>query len=140
MSRKRDTFDLERYLECGGPPAESSATPKDARGAMESASARQNAPRRNPNPTQSPAPTPRALPTPVSSQGVARAARERLAHSSYPALRALRVSFHEGVLTLRGRVPSYHMRQVAWKLVGELPGVEEFVDRLEVVEEPDVPD
>jgi hypothetical protein len=31
------------------------------------------------------------------------------------------------------------MRQVAWKLVGELPGVEEFVDRLEVVEEPDEP-
>ena len=74
---------------------------------------------------------------PVRSSGVAQAARDRLAGSSYPALRTLRCSFHEGVLTLRGRVPSYHMRQVAWKLVGELPGVEEFVDRLEVVDGPD---
>ncbi len=75
--------------------------------------------------------------TAARSPGVAQAARDCLAGSSYPALRELRCSFHEGVLTLRGRVPSYHLRQVAWKLVGELPGVDEFVDRLEVVDEPD---
>lgn len=63
-------------------------------------------------------------------------ARERLASSSYPSLRTLRCYFHEGVLTLRGCVPNYHLRQVAWKLVGELPGVEEFVDRVEVIDRP----
>jgi osmotically-inducible protein OsmY len=130
MSHKRGPFDLERYLETGAQPAESAPIPEDACGSGESESARQNTPRRTP------VPIPKASRMPVRRQGVAQAARERLAGSSYPALRALRLSFHEGVLTLRGRVPSYHMRQVAWKLVGELPGVEEFVDRLEVVEEP----
>jgi hypothetical protein len=85
----------------------------------------------NPNPKSAPLKT---SPAPARSLGVAQAARDRLAESSYPELRALRLSFHEGVLTLRGRVPNYHMRQVAWSLVGELPGVEEFVDRLEVVQ------
>jgi hypothetical protein len=79
----------------------------------------------------------RSAQSPIRSSSVAQAARDRLAGSSYPALRALRCSFHEGVLTLRGRVPSYHLRQVAWKLVGELPGVEQFVDRLVVVDGPD---
>jgi hypothetical protein len=65
---------------------------------------------------------------------VAELARERLAGSSYPALRGLRCHFHEGVLTVRGQLPSYHLRQVAWKLVSDLPGVKEFVDRVEVVD------
>lgn len=61
-------------------------------------------------------------------------AEQRLRKSSYPAHRRLRCSFHEGVLTLSGRVSSFHQRQVACQLVANLAGVEELADRLEVVE------
>jgi osmotically-inducible protein OsmY len=39
---------------------------------------------------------------------------------------------HEGVVTLRGRVPSYYLKQVAQELVGRVPGVEVVSNHLEV--------
>jgi osmotically-inducible protein OsmY len=81
--------------------------------------------------------SPRAFPSDVRtvrSASVADLAHDRLAHSSYPELRTIRCYFREGVLTLRGQVRSYHTRQVAWKLVCKLDGVEEFVDRIVVVD------
>jgi hypothetical protein len=45
-------------------------------------------------------------------RNVVEVACRRLASSSYPSLRTLRCDFHEGVLTVRGRVPSYHLTQV----------------------------
>ncbi|HWB10385.1 MAG TPA: BON domain-containing protein [Pirellulales bacterium] len=126
----RSSLDVDRHPESGLRSDECRST--DPR----SAEVRSLGSPSDPNPKPKSAPR-RISPSLTRSLGVAQAARDRLAESSYPALRALRLSFHEGVLTLRGRVPSYHMKQVAWKLVGELPGVEEFVDRLEVVEGPD---
>lgn len=73
----------------------------------------------------------------VRSPSVADVARDRLTHSSYPELRTIRCDFQHGALTLRGQVRGYHMRQVAWKLVGKLDGVEEFVDRIVVVDNSD---
>jgi hypothetical protein len=61
-------------------------------------------------------------------------ARLRLAASAYPALRRLECCFHEGVFTVRGRVSTFHERQMAWIVLCDLAGVEEFVDRVEVVE------
>lgn len=61
-------------------------------------------------------------------------AEQRLRRSSYPAHRRLRCSFHEGVLTLRGRLPCYYLRQLACVLVSDLEGVEELIDCMEVSE------
>ncbi|HVX64250.1 MAG TPA: BON domain-containing protein [Pirellulales bacterium] len=64
----------------------------------------------------------------------ARQAEQRLRRSSYPAHRKVRCSFHEGVLTLRGRLPCYYLRQLACVLVSDVEGVEELKDCIEVSE------
>ncbi|HUY36218.1 MAG TPA: hypothetical protein VMV69_26005 [Pirellulales bacterium] len=62
-------------------------------------------------------------------------ARLRLTASPYPGLRRLNCHFHEGVLTVRGRVSTFHERQMAWIALCDVAGVEEFVDHVEVVEQ-----
>ncbi|HEV3003580.1 MAG TPA: hypothetical protein VGX78_03930 [Pirellulales bacterium] len=71
-------------------------------------------------------------PAGTSAANVVRLARLRLAASTYPALRRLDCCFHEGVFTVRGRVSTFHERQMAWIVLCDLAGVEEFVDRVEV--------
>jgi osmotically-inducible protein OsmY len=73
---------------------------------------------------------------PVSSVRLdpARQAESRLRDSSYVGLRKVRCDFHEGVLTLRGRVPSFYTKQLAQSLAACVPGVEEVVNRIEVQE------
>jgi osmotically-inducible protein OsmY len=60
------------------------------------------------------------------------AAERRLRQSRYLELRAVSCEFHEGVLTLRGRVPSYYLKQMAQSLVDRIPGVSELDNQLEV--------
>lgn len=60
-------------------------------------------------------------------------AYKRFLDSGYSALRGVRCDFHEGVLTLRGRVPSYYLKQIAQTLVRTLDRVELIENRLEVV-------
>ena len=60
-------------------------------------------------------------------------AEERLRHSDYLELRNVSCDFHEGVLTLRGRVPSYHLKQLAQSLLSELAGMLKLNNQLEVV-------
>lgn len=69
----------------------------------------------------------------AKQDAVRRMAEFRLRESSYAALRLVRCDFHEGVLTLRGNVPSYHQKQVAQSLVQSLDEVLEVSNRLEVV-------
>jgi hypothetical protein len=76
---------------------------------------------------------PRAEPV-ARSSSVAEQVRLRLENSPYPQHRRLRISFREGVLTLRGSVSCYYLRQTAQALVAELGGVEELIDLIEVVE------
>ena len=64
----------------------------------------------------------------------ARLAEARLQASSYSELRSLRCDFHEGVLTLRGRVSSFYATQLAQSLAARVPRVEEVVNRIEVQE------
>jgi len=66
-------------------------------------------------------------------------ARLRLLLSPYPALRRLDCYYHEGVLTVRGCVSTFHERQMAWITLCDLAGIEEFVDRVEVVESTGAP-
>jgi osmotically-inducible protein OsmY len=63
---------------------------------------------------------------------VARQAARRLNDSAYQQLRGVRCDYHEGVLTLRGQVSSFYLKQVAQTVVRKLPGVEECVNRIEV--------
>ena len=56
--------------------------------------------------------------------------------SGYSELRRVACDFQDGVLTLRGRVFSYHLKQLAQALVLELKGVRELDNRLEVVAPP----
>ena len=57
----------------------------------------------------------------------------RLQHSGYVELRDISCHFHEGVLTLRGCVSSYYMKQLAQTLVLHLEGVQELNNRVEVL-------
>jgi osmotically-inducible protein OsmY len=70
---------------------------------------------------------------PLNDTLIARRAQERLRSSSYVSVQRLTCDVHEGMLTLRGRLPSFHTKQVALSLVAEVEGVEEIIDRVEVV-------
>ena len=56
----------------------------------------------------------------------------RLGESSYAPMRRVSCEYHEGVLILRGHVPSFYMKQIAQTLVGKVKGVGVVVNRLEV--------
>ncbi len=63
---------------------------------------------------------------------VAAGAQTRLRQSSYCELRRVRCDFHEGVLTLRGRLPSYYLKQIAQTVVREIDEVDIVVNQVEV--------
>jgi osmotically-inducible protein OsmY len=50
----------------------------------------------------------------------------------YFSLRGVQCEFDEGVLILRGRVPSFYLKQVAQTLVRGVPGVERVANQLQV--------
>jgi hypothetical protein len=59
-------------------------------------------------------------------------AESRLRRSGYLAMRHLSCAFRAGVLTLRGRLPSYYLKQVALAVVTTVEGVERIDDQIEV--------
>jgi osmotically-inducible protein OsmY len=63
---------------------------------------------------------------------VVRIAQGRLRSSSYHAIREITCEFHEGVLTLRGRVPSYYLKQVVQELIRTVDRVSEINNRVGV--------
>ena len=68
----------------------------------------------------------------VVDSKVAHEAEQRLQASSYAALRGVSCEFHEGMLVLRGTVPSFHLKQVAQEIVLKIEGVGALVNALEV--------
>jgi hypothetical protein len=64
---------------------------------------------------------------------IAEMARATLRRSAYFELRDVSCDFSGGVLTLRGRVPSYHLKQLAQVAVAAVPGVVEIDNHVEVV-------
>jgi hypothetical protein len=66
-------------------------------------------------------------------QEITEIAQAKLRGSSYFELRGVCCDFSGGVLTLRGRVPSHHLKQLAHANVSEVPGVLEIDNRVEVV-------
>ena len=69
--------------------------------------------------------------------GIEAAVQLRLRTSGYCQLGLVSCEFHEGVLTLRGRVSTFYLKQVAQTLVRNLDGVGEINNRLEVAPAPD---
>jgi osmotically-inducible protein OsmY len=59
-----------------------------------------------------------------------------LEHAPYDELHAITCRFDDGVATLRGRVPSYFLKQIAQSIVTRQPGVERVVNRIEVTSAP----
>lgn len=59
-------------------------------------------------------------------------AKIRLQHSPYRAIRRIRCSFQDGVLTLHGQVPTYHYKQLAQTAICDIPGVRQIVNAIDV--------
>ena len=63
---------------------------------------------------------------------VAKDAMNRLQTSSHFALRTVSCDYKQGVLFLRGRVPSFYQKQLAQEAMVGLPGVTQIVNQTEV--------
>jgi hypothetical protein len=64
---------------------------------------------------------------------VAEVARGRLCNSPYPAIRTVSCDFENGILLLRGRLTSFHHKQLAQETV-RLAGVGQIVNAIEVID------
>ncbi|MBV9123610.1 MAG: BON domain-containing protein [Planctomycetes bacterium] len=60
-------------------------------------------------------------------------AEGRLRSLPYAALKQISCEDHQGVLTLRGCVPTYYLKQVAQEAVAQVPGVERIENRIAVL-------
>lgn len=63
---------------------------------------------------------------------VVRSARDRLGQSGYGPLRDIRCDYAGGVLTLKGRVPTFYLKQVAQVTVKDVQHVRQVDNQLEV--------
>jgi CheY-like chemotaxis protein len=77
--------------------------------------------------------TPSAPLPPVSPSKVSEAAESRLRGNAYLALKNISCEWRDGVLTLRGSLPSYYLKQMARVAVANVEGVERINDEIEVV-------
>jgi len=75
-------------------------------------------------------------PSRANEAEVAALAQECLEMSGHRALRNVSCQFHEGVLTLRGSVPTFYHKQMAQTCVRDLARVEIVDNRLDVVPMP----
>jgi osmotically-inducible protein OsmY len=70
----------------------------------------------------------------VATIGIADIAQRKLRESPYYFLKNLTCDYDDGVLTLRGRVPIGPLKQLAESIVCRVDGVQEVVNRVEVVD------
>ena len=75
----------------------------------------------------------------VSAPSVLDDVNRRLRESSYYYLRTIQCAYDEGVLTLRGIVPSYYLKQTAQTLAEKADGVEQVVNLVYVASPAGVP-
>jgi osmotically-inducible protein OsmY len=64
--------------------------------------------------------------------GTCELAESKLRRSGFLAMQQLSCAFRAGVLTVRGHLPSYFLKQMALALVAEVEGVERIDDQVEV--------
>ena len=72
------------------------------------------------------------LNTDIAAPTIAEVAIERLRNSPYPAMRRISCECKHGVLFLRGRLFSFHEKQVAQETVARIDGVTQVVNEVEV--------
>ena len=73
----------------------------------------------------------------ILSQSIAdvtEVARGRLCNSQYVAIRSVSCDFENGVLLLRGRLKSFHHKQLAQETVQRLTGVRQIINTIEVTD------
>jgi osmotically-inducible protein OsmY len=68
--------------------------------------------------------------------GVAGWAEVRLRGNGYRVLKNVACDYRDGVLTLRGRLPSYYLKQVAQETVARIDGVQRIDNQIEVSASP----
>lgn len=69
---------------------------------------------------------------PASAAEVTAPIVRQLQESSYPGLRGVELAYDRGRLTLRGKLPTFYLKQLALALAFDAPDVEEIVDLIEV--------
>jgi osmotically-inducible protein OsmY len=65
--------------------------------------------------------------------------RSQLHDNPYHALRFISWDYREGILTLHGRLPTYHLKQMAQAAVAGVAGVDEVRNQIEVAPTVDEP-
>ena len=76
----------------------------------------------------------RAYSVTEAAERIAKRAERRLKESGYFCLRRVSCHYHEGVLALRGRLPSFYLKQVAQTVVLQIEGVIEILNQVEVID------
>ena len=69
---------------------------------------------------------------PVHFEGIEEAATECLVKSPYHEVRRVTCEYDRGTLFLRGRLSSFHQKQVAQEAVAGVKGVTQVVNEIEV--------
>ena len=73
------------------------------------------------------------MPALLDNPSLGERAEARLRANAYLALKNVTCEDRDGVLTLRGCLPSYYLKQVAQTAVAGLEGVRQVVNRIQVV-------
>jgi hypothetical protein len=81
--------------------------------------------------TTMPAPPASVLNSPAT--GILQSIERRLRESSYYYLRTISAAHESGVITLRGRVPTFYLKQTVQAIVEKIEGVERVVNLVDVV-------
>ena len=68
-----------------------------------------------------------------SPMDLAEWAESRLRSNSYLALKNISCAFDDGVLTLRGCLPSYYLKQIAQETLAPLEGLAQIDNQIDVV-------
>lgn len=73
------------------------------------------------------------IPRPAPTPGIAEGAEHCLRGNAYLALKNVSCEYSEGVLTLRGCLPSYYLKQMAQAAVSRVAGEVRIVNQIEVI-------
>jgi hypothetical protein len=63
---------------------------------------------------------------------IEKAAHKRLDKTGYRSLSAVRCRFHDGTLTLKGKVPSYYHKQIAQEAIRKVGNFKAIVNDIDV--------
>src|SRR5688572_7753770 len=72
-------------------------------------------------------------PRSAQPQRIVEGAESCLRSNSYLALKNVSCDYHDGVLTLRGCLPSYYLKQIAQTAVAQVAGAIRIVNEIEVI-------